>query len=109
MQPNALDEIAPIRRGGPAAGVSVVIVSYWTGPVLTAAIDSVLAQDQEGVVELILIDNGNPPDVTSGLARWAATEPRLVLGQRPRKHRVRTRLQHGNAPGEGPIPVAAQP
>ncbi|MCH8112841.1 MAG: glycosyltransferase family 2 protein [Proteobacteria bacterium] len=63
----------------PAEGVSVVVVSYWTGPVLFAAIEAVLAQDQEGVVELIMVDNGNPPAVTKELARRAKTEPRLRL------------------------------
>ena len=30
------------------------------GSVLTPAIESVLAPDQVGIVELILVDNGNP-------------------------------------------------
>jgi len=66
----------------PAEGVSGVMVSYWTGPVLFAAIEAVLAQNQEGVVELIVVDNGNPPAVTKELARRAKTEPwlRLVSG-----------------------------
>ncbi len=63
----------------PAEGVSVVMVSYWTGPVLFAAIEAVLAQNQEGVVELIMVDNGNPPVVTEELARRAKIEPRLRL------------------------------
>ena len=63
----------------PGAGVSVVMVSFWTGPVLNAAIESVLAADQEGVVELILVDNGNPPEVAAQLERWAAADPRLIL------------------------------
>jgi len=63
----------------PAEGVSVVMVSYRTGPVLFAAIEAVLADDQEGVVEVILVDNGNPPAVTKELARRAKTEPRLRL------------------------------
>jgi len=55
------------------------MVSYWTGPVLFAAIEAVLAQDEESVVEFILVDNGNPPAVTKELARRAKTEPRLRL------------------------------
>ncbi len=55
------------------------MVSYWTGPVLFAAIEAVLAHDQEGVVELVLVDNGNPPAVTKELARRTKTEPRLRL------------------------------
>ena len=62
---------------GSTSGVSVVMVSYRTGPVLAAAIEAVLARDQEGVVELILIDNGNPPEVVTVLARRAEAEPRF--------------------------------
>ena len=72
------DTAAP-PRGGPVTGVSVIMVSYWTGSVLGAAIESVLAPDQEGVLELILVDNGNPPDVVAQLLRRAEADPRLVL------------------------------
>ena len=63
----------------PVEGVSVVMVSYRTGDVLFAAIDAVLARDQEGVAELILIDNGNPPEVVAELVRRAEAEPRFTL------------------------------
>ena len=63
----------------PREGVSVVMVSYRTGPVLLQAIEAVLAPHQEGVAELILIDNGNPPEVVAELAHRAQSEPRLVL------------------------------
>ena len=63
----------------PPGEVSVIMVSYRTGPVLAQAIDAVLAPDQGGVGELILVDNGNPPDVTTALARRAEAEPRLRL------------------------------
>ena len=82
--PNAPQDIAVPDRDGPAAGVgvvpgvSVVMVSYRTGPVLTPVIESVLAPDQEGVAELVLVDNGNPPEVAVQLARRAAADPRLV-------------------------------
>ena len=66
-------------QGDPPGEVSVVMVSYRTGPVLARAIDAVLAPDQAGVGELILVDNGNPPDVTAALARRAEAEPRLRL------------------------------
>ena len=94
VQQNGREEAAALRHGGPVAevsgvsgvggvggvgGVSVVMVSYWTGLVLSAAIEAVLAQDQEGLSELILVDNGNPPAVVADLARRAAAEPRLVL------------------------------
>ena len=63
----------------PPGEVSVVMVSYRTGPVLERAMDAVLAPDQAGVGELILVDNGNPPEVTAALARRAEAEPRLSL------------------------------
>ncbi len=72
-------DTAATERGDRAAGVSVVMVTYWTGPVLTAVIESVLSADQEGVVELVLVDNGNPPEVAAQLAGWAADDPRLVV------------------------------
>ena len=79
MPPNVPNQSAPVQRDGPEAGVSVVMVSYWTGAVLSEAIESVLAPDQEGLAELVLVDNGNPSEVTAQLARWAVADPRLVL------------------------------
>ena len=63
----------------PAEGVGVVMVSYRTGEVLFTSIDAALAPDQEGVAELILVDNGNPPEVTAELARRAEADPRFML------------------------------
>ena len=62
---------------GTTALTSVVIVSYYTGPALEQAIASVLAQDRP--VELLLVDNGIPPETLAVLAAWAAREPRLRL------------------------------
>ena len=72
-------DAAARREEVPLDGVSAVMVSYRTGPVLWTTIDAVLARDQAGVVELVLIDNGNPPDVVTELARRAETEPRLTF------------------------------
>ena len=69
----------PGEKYGSAEGVSVIMVSYWTGPVLSTVIEAVLAPDQAGVIELILVDNGNSPAVAGELARWAETEPRLTI------------------------------
>jgi len=56
-------------------GCSVIMVSYHTGAVLFQAIEHVLAQ--KNLSELIVVDNGNPPDV---LARLRALPVRLVSG-----------------------------
>ena len=73
------DEDAVTNHGAPGPNVSVVMVSYRTGPILFSAIESVLSPDQVGVAELILIDNGNPPEVTAELARRAERDPRLRI------------------------------
>ena len=72
------EAVAPCHDDPPGE-VSVIMVSYRTGPVLAPAVDAVLAPDQEGVGELILVNNGNSPGVTTALARRMATEPRLRL------------------------------
>ena len=55
------------------------MVSYRTGPVRFAAVEAAPAPDQEGVVEPMLVDDDNPPEVTAELARRAETDPRLTL------------------------------
>ena len=57
--------------------VSIVIVSYHTGPVLWRSIESVLAQPE--LDRLILVDNGNPDDVRHRLSALAAKETRLTI------------------------------
>lgn len=57
--------------------VSVVMVSYSTGPVLWRAIESVLAQPE--LHELIVVDNGNPQDIRKKLSRLAKKEPKLKV------------------------------
>lgn len=54
---------------------SVITVSYHTGPVLFDMIASVLAQD--GLAELIVVNNGNPIHVLEQLERMAESNPRL--------------------------------
>lgn len=57
--------------------VTVVMVSYHTGAALWRAIDSVLAQ--EGLNELILVDNGNNADTRQRLVKKNMKEPRLKV------------------------------
>ena len=57
--------------------VSVVMVSYHTGPVLFEAVESVLGQSE--LRELIVVDNGNPEPDLAEIRRWADADPRLVL------------------------------
>ncbi len=60
-----------------SAPVSVIVVTYHTGPVLWPGIRSVLKQ--EGLHELIVVDNGNPPEVISRLNRLARSDQRVRL------------------------------
>ena len=53
------------------------MVSYHTGPVLTQALQAVLAQPELG--ELVLVNNGNPAVVVAELERLAGSEARLKL------------------------------
>jgi N-acetylglucosaminyl-diphospho-decaprenol L-rhamnosyltransferase len=53
------------------------MVSYYTGDILFRAITSVLAQTT--MVELRLVDNGNPPDVIAKLEAIALIDSRFHL------------------------------
>lgn len=56
---------------------SVIIVSYQSGPILFATLRRVLAQ--EGLAEIILVDNGNAPHTLSRLQQMTLNEPRLRI------------------------------
>lgn len=69
----------------PGAGLaSVVMVSFRTGPELHTACSTALADP--AVRELVLVDNGNPPDTMDWMDRLAASSP----------DRVRVVRGHGN-------------
>jgi N-acetylglucosaminyl-diphospho-decaprenol L-rhamnosyltransferase len=55
---------------------SVIVVSYHTGPILWDCLEAALAAPE--TAELILVDNGNPPEVQARLAGLAAREARLT-------------------------------
>jgi GT2 family glycosyltransferase len=55
--------------------ISVVVVSYRTGPTLHACLARVLAEP--GVGEVVLVDNGNDAATLETVLRRAAAEPRL--------------------------------
>ena len=56
---------------------SVIMVSYHTGGVLFVAVASVLKQ--AGLAELIVVDNGNPPDVVARLQQLSLSDARLKV------------------------------
>ncbi|MEO9959334.1 MAG: glycosyltransferase family 2 protein [Nisaea sp.] len=58
-------------------GCAVIVVSYHTGPCLMDCILAVLGE--ASAHEVVIVDNGNPPDVVAALQEMAASEPRLTL------------------------------
>jgi len=62
----------PAPTGG---GLSAVVVSYHTGPLLQDSLHRVLADP--AVRELIVVDNGNAPDTLAELRALAAADARL--------------------------------
>lgn len=65
-----------------AASLACVMVSYRTGELLFAAIEALLSQSLPPA-EVVLVDNGNPPEVEARLDALAAATPalRIVRGQ----------------------------
>ncbi|MBI1774579.1 MAG: glycosyltransferase family 2 protein [Proteobacteria bacterium] len=61
----------------PLEGTSVIVVSYRTGPALRDCVESVLAQ--EGLAELIVVDNGNPAESLAWLGQRALADRRLRI------------------------------
>ena len=54
---------------------SVIMVSYHTGPILDEAIRAVL--NQQGLEEIIVVDNGNPDEVRGKLRAWSDKEEKM--------------------------------
>ncbi|MCD6035122.1 MAG: glycosyltransferase family 2 protein [Rickettsiales bacterium] len=57
--------------------VSVIMVSYQTGPILWQALESVLSQSF--LKELVIVDNGNPYDITERLWSLSRQDARVKL------------------------------
>lgn len=79
--------------------MSVVTVSYWTGPVLRDCVTSLLAQ--RDLVELILINNGNDAATEQWLRERAATDRRFILREPGRNMGFAAACNLGAAPATG--------
>jgi N-acetylglucosaminyl-diphospho-decaprenol L-rhamnosyltransferase len=66
-----------LQRATGAGGVGIAMVSYRTGPVLLEAVEAALADP--AVERLVVVDNGNAPELAAALAARAAAEPRLLV------------------------------
>ncbi|WOI53895.1 glycosyltransferase family 2 protein [Parvularcula sp. LCG005] len=70
--------VEPIEEtAADVASVSVIIVTYYTGPLLWRSIHSALQQD--AVSEVIVVDNGNWPSTVESLIDLAALEDKLHI------------------------------
>ncbi|WP_051279827.1 glycosyltransferase family 2 protein [Hellea balneolensis] len=72
-------EILPLPIAKREKLISVIMVSFMTGPALIEAINAVMA-DQD-IFELILVDNGNTPDARKRLSDIVARYERIRLLQ----------------------------
>lgn len=74
-------KIIPLTRANPKTLISVIMVSYMTGPALHEAIAAVLADTD--IFELILVDNGNTDTARQKLSEYVNKfdKVRLLQGQ----------------------------
>lgn len=59
--------------------ISVVMVSYFTGPALFEALSAVT--EDPDIFEVVLVDNGNPVTTREELAVWVSERPTLRIAQ----------------------------
>ena len=72
-------QILPLPVAKREKPISVIMVSYLTGPALLEAINAVMADPD--IFELILVDNGNTPDARKRLSHVVAQHDRIRLLQ----------------------------
>ena len=72
-------QILPLPIAKREKPISVIMVSYLTGPALLEAINAVMADPD--IFELILVDNGNTPDARKRLSHVVAQHDRIRLLQ----------------------------
>ncbi len=68
--------LSVVKREKP---ISVIMVSYLTGPALLEAINAVMSDDD--IFELILVDNGNTPEARKRISHAVARHERIRLLQ----------------------------
>lgn len=72
-------QILPLPIAKREKPISVIMVSYLTGPALLEAINAVM--DDSDIFELILVDNGNTPEARKRLSHVVAQHNRIRLLQ----------------------------
>lgn len=77
------DENSPRPDPAPAPPVSVIIAAYNEGKVIARTLQSVLATDYPGELEVVVTDDGSSDHTAAEVARLATTEPRIRLLRQP--------------------------
>lgn len=72
-------DIIPLNVAQAKPSISVIMVSYMTGPALLESVRSVL--DDPDIAELILVDNGNTPSARTRLSQFVAAHDKVRLLQ----------------------------
>ena len=88
------------------SSVSIVTVTYWTGEILTECINSL---QEQAIDEIILVDNGNPGDVSKFLTNLPDTDPRIKLIRPGRNTGFAAGCNIGAAKAEGDFVVFVNP
>lgn len=68
---------AIFASGTVKVSISAIVVSYWTGPALAECLDALFAEPH--VAEVIVVDNGNPPETVDWLVGLAQGSSRFRL------------------------------
>ncbi|WP_193771478.1 glycosyltransferase family 2 protein, partial [Candidatus Magnetaquicoccus inordinatus] len=61
----------------PSPAISAIVVSYHTGLILQHSLQAIL--QASGLLELLVVDNGNPPSTQRWLDHWACSDQRIRL------------------------------
>lgn len=72
-------DVIPLNTAQAKPPISVVMVSYMTGPALLESVQSVL--DDPDIAELILVDNGNTPAARTKLSNYVVAHDKVRLLQ----------------------------
>ena len=73
------DNIIALTQPEPKSRVSVIMVTFWTGPALFEAVTAVL--NDPDVFELIIVDNGNPEAARASLSEYISRHQNVRLLQ----------------------------
>jgi cellulose synthase/poly-beta-1,6-N-acetylglucosamine synthase-like glycosyltransferase/peptidoglycan/xylan/chitin deacetylase (PgdA/CDA1 family)/spore germination protein YaaH len=94
----------PVRRPGYAPVVSVVVPAFNEARVIGATVQSLLAQQYDGEVEIVVVDDGSPDD-TAEVARAAfGGHPRVSIYRKSNGGKA-SALNYGIARARGEIVV----